>query len=1288
MAMYRFYRTPAHEVAAALRGVDLHNVWTEWLFSVETQVPFSEEQMARLRDLLGGVTVYTETCLEGQDVLEFGPRLNFATAWGTTAVNIFHACGINGVARIERSRRLFKPGLKEIPLDVKEQLYDRMTEMPYDQPLLTFATNQMPEPMRIIPVLEQGEAALAAVNRELGLSWDEEDIRRCANLFRRLGRDPTDVELFDLGQSNCDHSRHLFWTGQLWIDDQLMPHTLMQIVKMAWQKNPGNSLIAFCDDSSAIQGCEFEALLPERPGEFSRMIRVKVRRHPTCTAETHNHPCRIYPYGGGGTATGGRIRDNEAVGRGGYPIAGGNIYCVPNLRLPWYHLPWEDDSWDPAHGAMTARQMLTGSSDGCYDYGNCYGEPVICGSTRTFEGDFGGRRYGWHKPIVYSIGWGHIDDENVKKGEPQKDMMIVVIGGPGRRIGVGGGSASSMAGGENTAELDHNSVQRPEPAMENCMNRVVRAGAEMRADNPIVSIHDLGAGGVCNGGKELAYPAGAVFWLDEIPIGDPTLSAREIWGNEGQERCVMLIWADKMELLERICEREGCSIAAIGIITGDGQLVVFDERDGSRPVDLPMDAILGKLPPKVYHLRRLKPDLKPLVLPEGLTARQALERVLRLPSVCCKSFMVNKVDGSVTGQIAQQQRVGPHSIPLSDFCMIADSPLALTGEVGSLGEQPIAGLLNAGALARLGATEALLNMAGAVITALEDVKFQANWMVAAKAPGEGARVYDASWALRDFCLELGTAPDGGKDSSSMMAKLISPKTGELTDVIGPTQLVIGAYVRTPDIRLKATAEFKAAGNSIFWLTLNPGKHRLGGSALAQVYNQVGDEGPDLDDPSALKRMFNAVQVLVKSGLVVSAHDISDGGLIMTLLEMAFAGDLSFEAWYAGDAPLLPHLFSQEPGLAVEIPNGKAIDAIKVLESFGLDQKHFRMIGKVCSSDKPVTIKHNGQIVLRESMYELRSLWYETSTAIAKDRSQTNPDCVDQEQAVVSRLSGVPPYRLTFEPTAPRGDLTEHPAVAIIRERGSNGDREMAYAFELAGFDTYDVTMTDLLSGKASLDMFRGLAFVGGFSFGDVLDAGRGWAGVINFNPRVKREFDKFFVRSDTFSLGICNGCQLMALLPYLFPTLTPSTRPRFIRNWSGQFESRFSAVRIEKSQAIMLKGMAGSILGIWSAHGEGRFSGQETVLDEIVGTGLAPLRYVGFEGQPTTTYPLNPNGSLAGVAGVCSLNGRHLAMMPHPERTFQLWHWPWLPADWQKLSASPWLKMFQNAYDWCAGTQS
>jgi phosphoribosylformylglycinamidine synthase len=1342
MGLIHFYRQPAlypakkKELLAVVQqkiSPSIKNIQTEYCFNIEITASLTQKELDMLRWLIsetfepenfsdksflsnppipplekGGKGGFEQGKIYGF-IVEVGPRMSFTTSWSTNVVSVCHACGLTKINRIERSRRYrlistkqyalsSRKGKKSQHLNISSSqlqsfldlIHDRMTECPYPETLTTFETGIKPEPVYSVPLIEEGIEALKRINLSTGLGLDDWDMNYYYNLFvREIGRNPTNVECFDLGQSNSEHSRHWFFNGRLIIDAEEKPENLLDIIKGPLRTNPQNSIIAFKDNSSGIRGYEIVTIVPELPDRPSRFHDELLHYHIIFTAETHNFPTGVAPFPGAETGTGGRIRDVHATGRGSIVIAGTAAYCVGNLQIPGYRLPWEDPSFVYPPNLASPLQIEIEASNGASDYGNKFGEPVIQGFTRSFGMRLpDGERWEWVKPIMFTGGIGQIDNRHIEKDKPRKEMLVVKIGGPAYRIGMGGGAASSMIQGENIAELDFSAVQRGDAEMEQKVNRVIKACIEMGEKNPIISIHDQGAGGNCNVVKEIIYPAGAKIEIRDIQVGDTTLSVLEIWGAEYQEQDALLIESVRSEEFMAICKREKVPCACIGEITGDGYIVLHDAIDGKTPVNLELSKVLGEIPQKTFMIERRELPRAPLRVPQRSTLRNSVERVLQLISVGSKRFLTNKVDRSVTGLIAQQQCVGPLQLTLSNMAVIAQSHFGITGAALAIGEQPIKGLIDPQAMARMCVGEALTNILWANVSALEDVKCSGNWMWAAKLTGEGARLYDAAVALRDILIELGIAIDGGKDSLSMAARVIDP-SGKTEIVKAPGTLVVSAYVTCPDITKVVTPDIKRPGESrLLYIDLGNGSHRLGGTAYAHVQGQIGNESPDLDDPQLLKRTFRAVQKLIAKDLILSGHDRSDGGLITTLLEMAFGGNcglnIVIESEVSSQQSEFSILFSEELGLVIEYFPEKEEEILSVLREENVSSQ---TIGDT-TSEKKITISINGELVFDEYMRVLRDIWEETSYYL--DRLQANPDCVNEERKMMFDRKG-PHYNLSFTPQKTLREIIvrdRKPKVAIIREEGSNGDREMASAFHHAGFEVWDVMMTDLIEERIRLDDFKGAAFVGGFSYADVLDSAKGWAGVIRFRSRLYEQFKSFYERQDTFSLGVCNGCQLMALLGWVpWEGIPDNIHPRFIKNKSGRFESRFSTVRILSSPSIMLRGMEESILGVWVAHGEGRvYFPDNDMQKDVLNKDLAPIRFVDDRGNITETYPFNPNGSSSGITALCSPDGRHLAMMPHPERAFLKWQWAYMPADWKKnLEASPWLKMFQNAREWCEG---
>jgi len=849
--------------------------------------------------------------------------------------------------------------------------------------------------------------------------------------------------------------------------------------------------------------------------------------------------------------------------------------------------------------------------------------------------------------------------------------------------------------GSENAALDFDAVQRGDAEMENRMNRLIRACCDLGERNPIVSVHDQGAGGNGNVLKEIVEPAGAEYDIRKVYIGDNTLSVLEIWGAEYQENNALLIRPSSEALFCQIANRENCPFRILGVVTGDGNVVVKDSADGSTPVNLPLELVLGKMPQKTFEDSRVdNSKLKPLKLPEGTTVKSAINRVLRLLSVGSKRFLVHKVDRSVTGLVAQQQCVGPLQLPLANLGVTAHTHFGITGTAVACGEQPIKGLIDSAAMARMTVAEAMTNLMWAKVSSIEDIKASGNWMYAAKLPGEGAKMYDACEALRDSLLALGCGIDGGKDSLSMAAQCGSEV------VKAPGELTLTCYVTCPDVTKTVTPDLKCpakCGNktNLLLVDLGGGHARTGGSSLAQVYNQIGNESPDIEDFGVLKNTFLVVQGLIEVGTIHAGHDRSDGGLAVVLMEMAFAGNCSISAVVpetCAGAGEIGTLFNEEAGIVIEVSIEDTPSVIEAFSSRGVSCIEIGTAssssgGDGCSNDSFIKIAVGASPpCIDEKMTVLRDLWEETSFHL--EYRQRNPDCVSQEK-VGLKFRKAPKWKLTYTPAPTDATImsavSKH-KVAVIRQEGSNGDREMLSAFLSAGFECWDVTVSDLVNGRVTLKNFGGIVFVGGFSYADVLDSGKGWAGVIKFNDNVFQQFEAFHKRTDTFSLGVCNGCQLMALLGWIPNSegLPEESQPRLLENESGKFESRFSSVKIVESPAIMFKGMEGSSLGVWVAHGEGRFHFPEKqVYEHVTTSGLAPLRYVDDSNNITQEYPFNPNGSPNGMAALCSDDGRHLAMMPHPERVFTTWQWPWMPEEWTSYKVGPWLKMFQNAREFC-----
>ena len=1312
--VFQLFRRPflSDEAAATLArkanakpavGGVIDSITTEQCFNVEVTSPLTDEEMTTLQWLLRETfepdQFAESTSLTGA-VVEVGPRLAFQSAWSTNAVGICGNCGLEKVTRLERSRRFqlnaSAPISDAAKIAFASIVHDRMTECVYDEPLATFTTDATPEEVYTVPVLAEGRAALERVDKEMGLAFDEEDFDYYLTLFRDdIGRDPTNVELFDMGQSNSEHSRHWFFGGNLIVDGVPQPASLFKMVKDTIAGERGhNSVIAFKDNSSAIRGYKNTPLRPVEPGGPTKLETREVDLDLLLTAETHNFPSGVAPYPGAETGAGGRMRDTHATGIGSLLTAGTAGYCVGNLRIPDNVQPHEDEGFKYPSNLAEPLQILVDASNGASDYGNKFGEPLIAGYCRSFGQRLkNGERREWIKPIMFSGGFGQIDHTNLEKQEGDIGMLVVKIGGPAYRIGMGGGAASSKAGGEDeaNADLDFNAVQRGDAEMSNKLNRVVKACVELEGGNPILSIHDQGAGGNCNVCKELIYPKGGTLDIRAVKLGDTTLSVLEIWGAEYQENSAMLIAPESLPVIEKICARERCPFSVLGSIDGSGRVKLVDPTappDSPVPEDLDLEKVLGDMPKKTYDLKRMAFPNDPVTLPEGTSAADAVDRVLRLPSVCSKRFLTTKVDRSVTGLVAQQQCCGPLQIPVADVGVISQTHYGITGGATSIGEQPIKGMVDPGAMARMSLGESLTNLVFANTTGLKDIKYSGNWMYAAKLPGDGAHMFDACTALCEAMTELDVAIDGGKDSLSMAARA----DGEV--VKAPGSVVMSGYVTVPDVTKTVTPDVKLPGAGELMLVefgSREGLRRLGGSALAQAYGQMGDVAPDMGDRAYFRAAWETTQTLVDQRKISAGHDVSDGGFVTAALEMAFphpeAGvDVTLPASPDGDA--VAALFAEELAILIEVAPENAADVKAAYEAAGVT---CRAVGKTTADGKASVKVEGSDFGVEGAVADLRDAWEATSFLL--ERMQSSEATVAAEEAGL-RDRKAPKWHLTYVPEKTSDEVmakTDKVKVAILREEGSNGDREMAAAIHSAGMEPWDITMSDLLAGRAKLEDYRGIVFVGGFSYADVLDSAKGWAGSIRFNESLWSQFQAFYARDDTFSLGICNGCQLMALLGFIPAEgglgATPDEKqPRFIHNDSGRFESRWVTVGIdEKTPAVMLDGMGGSKIGVWIAHGEGKAKfPDESRLAPVLANGQAAVRYVDHTGEPTTQYPLNPNGSPEGIAGLCSADGRHLAMMPHPERAFLGWQMPWFPED-SGLTADgpgPWLKMFQNARVW------
>jgi phosphoribosylformylglycinamidine synthase len=1261
------------EVKLRDRGCAVRSLAAEFVHFVDVEgelAPAEREVLGRLLQDGGDAPAAAGTGVR----LWVVPRIGTLSPWASKATDIAWSCGLRRIRRIERGIvwAADGPSLAEL-LEVADLLHDRMTES-----LLTRADEAVrlferaePALLASVPVLAGGADALREADRRLGLALSDDEFRYLVDAFRSLGRDPSDAELMMFAQANSEHCRHKIFNADWFVDGERRDSSLFQMIRNTTARSPDGVLSAYRDNGAVIVGAEASRFFPDpgtgvyAPHREAVPIVIKV--------ETHNHPTAISPFPGAATGSGGEIRDEGATGRGAKPKAGLAGFSVSNLRIPGAERPWEKDFGRPARIASALEIMLAGPI-GAAAFNNEFGRPNLGGYFRTFEervpGPEGEEVRGYHKPIMIAGGLGSVRPGLVEKAEVPAGAKLVVLGGPALRIGLGGGAASSVQAGKSHEELDFASVQRGNPEMQRRCQEVIDRCCALGERSPILSIHDVGAGGLSNALPELVHASGrgARLELRAVPNDDPGMSPLEIWCNEAQERYTLAVAADRLAELEAICRRERCPYAVLGEATADGRLTVSDARFGNAPIDLSLDIVLGRPPRMVRDVKHQRARRSPLDL-SGVTLQDALWRVLHLPAVADKTFLVTIADRTVGGLCSRDPMVGPSQVPVADAAVTSAGFDTHAGEAMAMGERSPLALIDAPASARMAVGEALTNLLSADVAALSHVKLSANWMAAAGHPGEDAALYDAVRAVGlELCPTLGIAVPVGKDSLSMQT--VWEEDGVRRSVTAPLSLVVTAFAPVRDVRASWTPELVTDRPSALLLVdLGRGRDRLGGSALAQVYEQLGDVAPDLDDAADLPRLAAALAELRGAGLVLAYHDRSDGGLIAALVEMAFASgcglDVALEAPREG---LLPALFSEELGVVLQIERAELSRVLAVLGRHGLAE-HTREVAR--PSEAPhVVIRNAGSVVFEEPLATLRGWWSATTHAL--QRLRDDPDCADEEHA--ARISGAAllrvsaPFDLSWAPSV---RTTRAPRIAILREQGVNGQVEMAAAFHRAGFECVDVHMSDVIERGLDLIGFRGLVACGGFSYGDVLGAGQGWAKSILFHPAARDAFTRFFARPETFALGVCNGCQMLSALKELIPGA--GAWPRFERNRSDQFEGRLALVEVARSPSLFFEGMAGARLPIPVAHGEGR----------AVGAGADPvvaLRFVNAEGRPAETYPANPNGSPGGITGLTTADGRFTILMPHPERAFRSTQLSWRPHAWGE--DGPWMRMFRNARAW------
>ena len=1268
-----------------------------WYF-VEVNAPLSAEEQARLVDLLGA---HPEGDAPVGSVLVVTPRLGTISPWSSKATDIAHQCGFDKIVRIERGLAFsldLRGGLDADGRDaVLPLLHDRMTESVLDNADAAHALfhHYSPQPLTTVAIIEQGRDALVIANTELGLALSEDEIDYLVDNFTRMGRNPTDVELMMFAQANSEHCRHKIFNADWIIDGRPMEKTLFGMIRETHKAHPEGTVVAYSDNASVIEGAAVDKLYPDADGAWRFRNELT---HILAKVETHNHPTAISPFPGASTGSGGEIRDEGATGRGSKPKAGLAGFSVSNLEIPGFEQPWEKHYGKPERIASALDIMIEGPL-GAAAFNNEFGRPNLAGYFRSFEQSVQDEVRGYHKPIMIAGGLGSIQAEQSFKAKFGPGTLMIQLGGPGMLIGLGGGAASSMATGTNTADLDFASVQRGNPEIERRCQEVIDACWQKGAANPILAIHDVGAGGLSNAFPELADSAelGAHFELREVHIEEPGMSPREIWSNESQERYVLAIAPENLEVFRAICERERCPFAVVGTASSDGRLVVSDRHFGNNAVDMEMQVLLGK-PPKMTRNVSSRQVFVPPFDVTDIELADACRRVLAMPAVASKNFLITIGDRSVGGMTARDQMVGPWQVPVADVAVTTMSFHGYLGEAFAMGERTPLATLDAPASGRMAIGEAITNIAAADIRSLGDVKLSANWMAAAGHRGEDVKLYRTVEAVSQFCQQAGLAIPVGKDSLSMRTAWTDE--GESKQVVSPLSLIVTAFAPVQDVRRTLTPQLKfpeGVETELLLIDLGNNANRLGGSVLAQAYNSVAEHAPDVD-AGQLKAFFELIQQWRKEDLILAYHDRADGGLFATLCEMAFASRCGLSVMldtvaydqYMNDVDgldkrpdslkgrfndmLFKALFSEELGAVIQI---RRSDRSRFTEQLRAARLSYHFVGEPNDRDE-LRFWRNAKLVFSAPRAELLQTWSETSYRIARLRDDA--ECAKEEfEALADVANPGLSVALSFDAAediaAPFIATGARPKIAILREQGVNSQAEMAAAFERAGFAPFDVHMSDLQAGRVHLSDFKGLAACGGFSYGDVLGAGQGWAKSILFNPGLREQFETFFHRADTFALGVCNGCQMMSNLAEIIPGA--DCWPRFQRNRSEQFEARFVMVEVQDSPSILLAGMAGSRMPIVVSHGEGRavFQGVDAQDNARVA-----LRYVDNTGAVAARYPFNPNGSPEGITGLTTPDGRFTIMMPHPERTARTVQMSWYPDTLGE--DSPWMRMFRNARKW------
>ena len=1280
-----------------------------WYFAA-SDAPLAADDAAKLEALIDAQSVAAPEVSDGLNLFLVTPRLGTVSPWASKATDIAHNCGLSQISRIERGMAVWVAG--RLNDDQKRQwaslLHDRMTEsvLPDFQAAAKLFAHPEAQTFATVDVLGGGRDALVKANTELGLALSPDEIDYLVENYRALNRNPSDVELMMFAQANSEHCRHKIFNADFILNGEAQAKSLFRMIRDTHEAHPEGTVVAYKDNASIIEGAKIRRFYPHA-AENQGYRFAEEDTHILMKVETHNHPTAIAPFAGAATGAGGEIRDEGATGRGARPKAGLTGFTVSNLNIPGFAQPWEQTYGKPGHLASALDIMIDGPIGGAA-FNNEFGRPNLLGYFRTFEQEFDGQMRGYHKPIMIAGGLGNIQAQQTHKNEIPEGALLIQLGGPGMLIGLGGGAASSMDTGSNDSGLDFNSVQRGNPEIERRAQEVIDRCWQLGDANPIIAIHDVGAGGLSNAFPELVNDAGrgAVFKLRDVPLEEHGLTPLQIWCNEAQERYVLSVLPENLDTFSALCERERCPFAVVGTATDDGHLQVRDDLYGNNPVDLPLNVLLGKPPKTTRRDETVRPSENTKTGFSGcqIDLKEAAYRVLRLPAVAAKNFLITIGDRSVGGLTARDQMVGRYQTPVADCAVTMMGFDTCRGEAMAMGEKPAVALFDAPASGRMCIGEALTNLAAVNIGDIGNIKLSANWMAACGNAGEDEKLYRTVAAVSETCQDLGISIPVGKDSLSM--KTVWQENGEQKSVTSPLSLVITGFAPVQDVRKTVTPELKNVADSVLlFIDLGFGKARMGGSALAQVYNETGGEAPDIDAGS-LKAFYDVMQKLVAEDKLLAYHDRSDGGLFATLAEMAFAArcgldiDLNLllaqtfitnhtalsqslrteevKALAEWQETIARTLFNEELGAVIQV---RKQDVADIINLFYQQQLHHNVFEIGTLTDENTLIIRDGQThLISDNLIKLQQTWQETSHAI--QRLRDNPTCADSEFALIgdndrSALFADVKFDVNEDIAAPFVNSGAKPKIAVLREQGVNGQIEMAAAFTRAGFDAYDVHMSDLMAGRAKLADFQMLAACGGFSYGDVLGAGEGWAKTILFHPALREQFAAFFARQDTLALGVCNGCQMMSNLAEIIPGSTGW--PKFKRNRSEQFEARLSMVEVAKSPSLVLAEMQGSRLPVVVSHGEGRADFAHLGRDgNSVSDGLnIALQYIDGTGAVTQTYPLNPNGSPQGIAGITNADGRITIMMPHPERVYKTAQMSWQPEGWGEMSG--WYRMFAAA---------